>query len=673
MKQTWLRAVCAALLCAVLSPAGAQPAGWSRCDLGDIRIDAEFPAARADACFRQSDDAVAVLVMPEAADVNPSPWYAFRAVADTPRRVELTLVYGQSKHRYLPKVSDDGQSWELLPAERVRVADDGKTATLELDLGPQPLWVAAQEPWPSARHRAFLDHWRGRDDIALSRLGKSLRGKPIGMLQTDPGRDRPQTLVVVGRQHPPEISGARALESFVETLLDDSELSRRFRATHRVVVVPMLNPDGVDRGYWRHSAGGKDMNRDWGPFVLPETRLMRDLLASIDADPGTRLTAFVDFHSTREDVFYTQRDADPMQPPGFYARWLGRLQERMPDYHVNRKPGHQSGMPTAKTWVYETYGVPAVTFEIGDETPPALTARLASEAARALMETLLPAAAAAEPAQADVLAAGDGRFVFDGWSGPALPVWYYRPKAVRANTPVVFVMHGVNRDADRYRDQWSALAREHDFILVVPEFGEKDFPGATGYNQGYVVDRNGKPRPRSQWSFRALEPLFDAVRARTGTQVDRYELYGHSAGAQFVHRYVLFMPEARLGQAVSANAGWYTLPSLDVDYPYGLRHSGLSAADLQRALTQPLTVLLGTADNDPGHPNLRRTPEALAQGPHRLARGEHFVEQARQAAAGSGVDLAWQLRYVEGVSHDNGAMAPAAAKLLGRRGAARED
>ena len=43
----------------------------------------------------------------------------------------------------------------------------------------------------------------------------------------------------------------------------------------------------------------------------------------------------------------------------------------MPGYAVKRGAAHQAGLPTAKTWVYETYGVPAVTFEIGDETPTA--------------------------------------------------------------------------------------------------------------------------------------------------------------------------------------------------------------------------------------------------------------------------------------------------------------
>jgi poly(3-hydroxybutyrate) depolymerase len=332
----------------------------------------------------------------------------------------------------------------------------------------------------------------------------------------------------------------------------------------------------------------------------------------------------------------------------------------MPGYEVNRKPGHQAGYPTAKTWVFETYRVPSVTFEIGDETPRDLIARLGVEAARAMMETLLEDAAPAAPA----LGAGDGTFIFAGWAGPPLKVWYHRPETVAANTPVLFVMHGVKRDADRYRDQWSALARERGFILVVPEFDPQHFPGARSYNLGNVFDESGQPVPREQWSFAALEPLFDTVRKTTGTQVATYDLYGHSAGAQFVHRYLMYVPEARVGRAIAANAGWYTMPVRDVAFPYGLAGSGVDDASLRGALQRPLTILLGTADNDPQHESLRRTPEAQAQGPHRLARGEAFVAAGRRAAAERGIASGWTLQRVDGVVHDNAGMAGPAAELL---------
>jgi len=271
-----------------------------------------------------------------------------------------------------------------------------------------------------------------------------------------------------------------------------------------------------------------------------------------------------------------------------------------------------------------------------------------------------------QPPAAERLA-GSGQFTFAGWAGPELPVYYQLPDRVSADTPVVFVMHGVNRDADRYRDEWGALARKHGFIAIVPQFGQADFPGSRGYNTGYFTDEAGALRPRAKWSFAAIEPLFDDVRKRFGTKVERYSIYGHSAGAQFVHRYVLFMPEARLEKAIAANAGWYTMPDRSIAFPYGLGATPVGEAALAAALGKPLTVLLGTADTDRSDPDLRKTPQADAQGPHRYARGQAFFARSEAAAAASGVPFGWTLQHVPGIAHSNAGMAEAAAALIAAR------
>lgn len=88
------------------------------------------------------------------------------------------------------------------------------------------------------------------------------------------------------------------------------------------------------------------------------------------------------------------------------------------------------------------------------------------------------------------------------------------------------------------------------------------------------------------------------------------------------------------------------------------------AAVLKAALARPLTVLLGEADTDTQHPELRRTPQAMAQGPYRLARGQAFFAAGREAAARLGVEFGWQLGTVPGVAHSNAGMAPRAAQAL---------
>ncbi|MBJ7440122.1 MAG: hypothetical protein JHD35_13975 [Sphingopyxis sp.] len=272
--------------------------------------------------------------------------------------------------------------------------------------------------------------------------------------------------------------------------------------------------------------------------------------------------------------------------------------------------------------------------------------------------------AAAQTGPAAPLAPGKGDFAFTGWAGPPLRIFYQLPDAVTEKTPILFVFHGVQRDAANYRDEWARYARDRGFIVIAPEYGAADFPGAEEYSSGGFLAPDGSVRPRAQWSFAAIEPLFDEVKARTGTRVPRYILYGHSGGAQFVQRYMLMMPEARVLRAIAANAGWYTMPDLDTEFPYGLKGSPVDRAGLAAALGRPLWILLGARDTNPNSAALRQTAEALRQGRHRLARGDSFYRKAVDAAASLGLKLAWQRRYVPDAGHDNAAMSRAAVDLV---------
>lgn len=276
-------------------------------------------------------------------------------------------------------------------------------------------------------------------------------------------------------------------------------------------------------------------------------------------------------------------------------------------------------------------------------------------------------ASSTDSPDAAVLERGSGSFTFSEWSGPPIRVWTHLPDEVNADTPIVIVMHGRGRDGDRYRDEWKGHSRRLGFILIVPEFDNRQFRGAGQYNHGGFRDRDGQLRPREQWAFSAIEPLFDAVKLRTGSNVPDYALYGHSAGAQFVHRFVLFMPEARIRVAVSANAGSYALPRQDIAYPYGLGGAPVSREQLADALSKPMLLLLGTADTDPAHPSLPQAPDAKAQGPHRLARGHNFLAEGARTAKSMNVRLGWRIAQALGIGHENGRMSDYAAPIVAGR------
>lgn len=255
-------------------------------------------------------------------------------------------------------------------------------------------------------------------------------------------------------------------------------------------------------------------------------------------------------------------------------------------------------------------------------------------------------------------------FVFPYEHGPAIMVWVHVPSAHDADTPVIVVMHGVRRNGREYRDQWRALSEQFRFLLVVPEFSRADFPGAERYNLGGVFDADGRRAPETRWTYSYLEPLFDVVRERYQLTAAHYGLYGHSAGAQFVHRFALYNPDARAAVVVAANAGWYQMPDASERYPYGLQLAGVDAAALPRFLARRMVVLLGEADTDSDHRSLRQTPAARAQGPDRLSRGRAFFAAGAAAACAGRVEFGWQLALVPGVGHDNSKMAAHAIDFL---------
>ena len=254
-------------------------------------------------------------------------------------------------------------------------------------------------------------------------------------------------------------------------------------------------------------------------------------------------------------------------------------------------------------------------------------------------------------------------FAFES-GGHKLTVWYHRPAAATADSPVLFVIHGLGRNAEEYLSDWIEHADQKKFLLVVPEFSKTEFPGEEAFNSGNLFNAEGHPLPREQWSYSTIEPIFDAVRQPLGSTRNDYMIYGHSAGSQFVQRFLYFVPQARLTRAIAANAGWYMLPELTTEFPYGLKGTPVDAAALRMAFARPVVVLLGEADIDPNHAALRHTPEADAQGMDRFARGHYFFAKAKAVAESMQTPFNWTLATAPGIAHSNKGMAPFAVRQL---------
>ena len=354
-----------------------------------VTFDTQFSAARANECTRLAAGSYLIVSAPENRPINASPWFAFRVRATTAKLITVRISTSASRLRYIPKISVDGQRWITLPAEAYTPGPGADEGTLRIDVGPEPVWVAAQEMISGDVLEAWSRSLERLPFVTRAEIGRSVGNRPLYQLDIDataPGA-KSGFIIVVSRQHPPETTGSQALLRFIETVVADTPLARDFRRRFAVLLVPLVNPDGVELGHWRHNLNGVDTNRDWANFAQPETRAVRDTVLA--AREKSRPLLHLDFHSTFNDVFYTQPDETVTNPPGFTKAWLEGISRRVPSYEVKRTPNANPTQATSHHWAHREFGIPAITYELGDNTDRVLLQSVATAAAESMMELLL--------------------------------------------------------------------------------------------------------------------------------------------------------------------------------------------------------------------------------------------------------------------------------------------
>jgi predicted deacylase len=262
-----------------------------------------------------------------------------------------------------------------------------------------PLWIASNHMVGVAEVGAWTDAAASRLGFDVREVGKSAGGRPIRAFEFG-ATDARAGVVVIGRQHPPEVSGTVGLMRFIEALAADTETARAFRATHRVLCVPLVNPDGVHEGQWRSTLGAVDANRDWGPFTQIETRAVRDAIHAFAARDGMKMRLLLDFHATAKDILYVPPEGTPLDPPNFAQAWLARIAARFPDYALDSSATNNVNEWTFKRWAFETFGAPGITYELGSATPHESIARTvegAAEEAMLLLCARMKVAPSSEP------------------------------------------------------------------------------------------------------------------------------------------------------------------------------------------------------------------------------------------------------------------------------------
>lgn len=348
----------------------------------------EFDGARLSGFELLNDSTALVIINPENEPINNSPYYAFETWGDTAEVFYYQFKYPEGyKHRYLPKLKIDNQ-WSTI--DTLNIFKEDSIITIKLNISDKPIIVSGQEIQNTKDVKKWYSNLVNQNPNILTydSYGKSPLGKDMPVLSLSNGDKKAKDIVVLlTRQHPPEITGYYAFQDFLHTILDNSELSTEFLNKYHVLAFPILNPDGVDLGHWRHNFNGVDLNRDWSKYNQPEIKQTVDYITKTLDENNANLVLGLDFHSTWNDVYYTNEERKSTAFPNFIEHWFDSLEANIPDYIVNEASSN-SDKPVSKGWMLYGHNAVGITYEIGDSTSKDRIQTISRTSAKEMMKLL---------------------------------------------------------------------------------------------------------------------------------------------------------------------------------------------------------------------------------------------------------------------------------------------
>ncbi len=286
---------------------------------------------------------------------------------------------------------------------------------------------------------------------------------------------------------------------------------------------------------------------------------------------------------------------------------------------------------------------------------------------------------------------GSGFFIIEGGEGhktDTITVHYHKPKNINPKSRILIVIPGAGRNGDDYRDSWVEASKKYNVLILSPSYSEKSYSYGKYHLGGVVKDldltkgitfkKNTNQvwmnedlvdfkinEEENKWIYRDFDRIFDTVKKAIKSKQREYDMFGHSAGGQILHRFVLTHHKSKASKILASNAGTYTLPDKQTNFPFGIKDIDIDDKALKIAFRKNLVLFLGELDNaDETRGRMLRSITADKQGTHRLARGIHFYNYSKQAAKKAKLDFNWKLEVIPGVGHNQKDMARAAAEYL---------
>ncbi len=286
---------------------------------------------------------------------------------------------------------------------------------------------------------------------------------------------------------------------------------------------------------------------------------------------------------------------------------------------------------------------------------------------------------------------GSGEFLIEGGIGKkdrTIRVFYHKPKNYTSDSKILIIVPGAGRNGDSYRDAWIEKSEKYNILILSPMYPEKEYDFGDYHLCGIMYDLdlkngvtyikdtniakmdeekftfkvNSKPE---EWIFDDFDRIFDLASQHLGSTQTTYDIFGHSAGGQILHRMTIFDIDSKVNRIIAANSGFYTLPSFDFKLPFGVKDAPFSEENLPTIFKKKLVLLIGELDNENEKGGtLLHSVSANKQGMHRLERGTFFFNSSKEKAKEMNVDFNWKKIIVPGTGHNHKKMGDAVAAYL---------
>ncbi|MFP2994442.1 heavy metal-binding domain-containing protein [Spongiivirga sp. MCCC 1A20706] len=286
---------------------------------------------------------------------------------------------------------------------------------------------------------------------------------------------------------------------------------------------------------------------------------------------------------------------------------------------------------------------------------------------------------------------GSGNFVIEDSKNQkkrAIKVFYHKPENFKPDSKILMVIPGAGRNGDSYRDAWIEESEKYGVLVVALQYPEiyyafeeyhlgglitnpnlqESITYSENSNQVHLDEDNFNFEINTNsetWIFNDFDRIFDLVVHATNSNQTQYDIFGHSAGGQILHRLALFYPNNKANYILAANAGFYTLPDMQSPLPFGVKGSNLVEENLKTSFKNKLVICLGALDNEhETRGTLLRSETVDKQGQGRFSRGHYFFQYSKKLANKMNAQFNWSTYIVPNSGHDHQKMGNAVGYFL---------